>query len=115
MAYLKNRDTGTVITRYVTLNKTQDATLTVKTALDGTEYLTRFGAPVYGYKLDLHVNEAGKTRLMSAADTLDELEVCVRSGTFRGRIKSLGAFEQEYYGWYKVEAVLSAESEVNGR
>ena len=52
---------------------------------------------------------------MTAADTLEELEVCVRIGTFTGRIKSLSEFELEYYGWYKATVILSANSEVSAR
>ena len=51
MAYLKDLATGRMVSRYVNFNKTQEATLTVQTALDGTEYLTRFGAPVYNYEV----------------------------------------------------------------
>lgn len=115
MAYLKNTESGVLITRFVNFNKTQEVNLTVKTALDGTEYLTRFGDPVYSYELELFVNDAGKELLMQAADTLAKLEVGVRIGTFTGRIKDLGSFEQQYYGWYKTTAVLSAENEVNER
>lgn len=113
MAYLKFKDSGILITRYVNFNKQAEAPLSVQTALDGTEYLTRFGSPVLSYELELYVNEAGKNLLMNAADTLAELEVGVRIGSFTGRIKSLGSFEEHYYGWYKVDAVLSNTSEVN--
>ena len=115
MAYLKNLDTGLVITRYLNFNKTQEVKLSVKTALDGTEYMTRFGQPVYSYELELHVDENGKNLLMDAADTLALMEVGVRIGVFVGRIKSLGSFSEEYYGWYKTTAVLSAINEVNER
>ena len=115
MAYLKNQETGDLITRYVNFNKTQEVTLTVQTALDGTEYLTRFGSPVYAYELELFVNDAGKELLMTAFDQLSLLEVSVRLGTFTGRIKNLGEFEQQYYGWYRVDVILSSVSEVTNR
>lgn len=115
MAYLKNTESGALITRYVNFNKTQNVNLTVKTALDGTEYLTRFGDPVYSYELELFVNDTGKEQLMQAADTLAKLEVSVRIGNFTGRIKELGTFDLQYYGWYKTTAILSAENEVNER
>ena len=115
MAYLKNQETGDLITRYVNFNKTQEVTLTVQTALDGTEYLTRFGSPVYSYGLELFVNEVGKELLMTAFDQLSLLEVSVRLGTFTGRIKNLGEFEQQYYGWYRVDVILSSVSEVTNR
>ena len=111
-SYLKNADTGTFITRYVSFNKTQALALTVQTALDGTEYLTRFGAPVYSYLLELHVDDAGRELLFQAADLLDLLEVKVKLGTFTGRLKELGAFEEEYHGWYKTTVLLSSVSEV---
>ena len=115
MAYVKNRDSGILITRYVNFKKNQDVNLTVKTALDGTEYMTRFGQPVCTYELELFVNETGKELLMQAADTLAQIEVSVRIGTFAGRIKDLSNFEQQYYGWYKTTALLSADNEVNER
>lgn len=115
MAYLKNAETGEHITRYVNFNKKQSVTLTVQTALDGTEYLTRFGSPVYSYLLEAHVNAAGRELLFQAADNLSLLEVKVKLGTFTGRIKELGEFAEEYYGWYKTTILLSAVSEVSGR
>ena len=115
MAYLKDKDTNAFITKYVNFNKTQELNLTVQTALDGTEYLTRFGSPVYSYELELYVNEAGKQLLMRSFDTLDLMEVKVRIGTFQGRIKSLDKFDEIYFGWYKVNCILSSESEVSER
>lgn len=112
MAYLKNAETGEVITRYVNFNKAQELTLTVQKTLDGTEYLTRFGDPTYSYRIEAHVNNAGRELLMAAADTLALMEVKVRLGTFTGRIKELGEFAEEYYGWYKTTVLLSAVSEV---
>jgi len=112
MAQLKNLDTNTVITKYVSFNKTQELTLATHTALDGTEYLTRFGAPVYSYELEVYVDNAGKDLLMSAADLLNELEVKVRIGIFKGRIKSMDNFDLQVYGWYKTKVILSAVNEV---
>ena len=43
MSYLKNTETNEIITRFVSLRKTQEVIRTVQIALDGTEYLTRFG------------------------------------------------------------------------
>ena len=115
MAYLKNTDTGEGITKYVNFDKTQDLTLTVQTSIDGTEYLTRFGSPVYSYEIEAFVNETGKQRLMDAFDRLNLMEVSVRIGTFTGRIKKLGKFDLQYYGWYKVDIVLSSVNEVSDR
>ena len=39
MSYLKNTETNEIITRYVSLRKTQEVSRTVQIALDGTEYL----------------------------------------------------------------------------
>ena len=115
MAYLKNAETGEMITRYINFNKKQELNVTVQTTLDGTEYLTRFGSPIYSYLLEAHVNAAGRELLFQAADTLSLLEVKVKPGMFTGRIKELGEFEEEYYGWYKTTILLSAVSEVSGR
>ena len=115
MAYLKNRDTGDVLTRYVTLDKQQELTISTKTALDGTEYLTRIGSPVYTYSLEVITGEGGKEALMEAFDTLALIEVGVRRGVFTGRIKDLGKFETIHYGWYKTTVLLSSVYEVNVR
>ena len=115
MAYLKNKDSEETITRYVNFDKTQDLTLTVQTSIDGTEYLTRFGSPVYSYEIEAFVNETGKQRLMDAFDRLNLIEVSVRIGTFTGRIKKLRKFDLQYYGWYKVDIVLSSVNEVSDR
>lgn len=115
MAYLKNLESGDVITRYVNFDKTQDLTVTVQTALDGTEYLTRFGRPVYSYEVEAFVDGTGKARLMDAFDRLDMLEVSVRAGTFTGRIKKMEKFKLEYFGWYSTTLTLSSVSEVTER
>ena len=54
MTYLKNTETGKIITRFVSFRKTQDVIRTVQTALDGTEYLTRFGIPTVHYEITLY-------------------------------------------------------------
>ena len=115
MAYLKNAETGEHITRYINFNREQEQTLTVQTALDGTEYLTRFGSPVVTYAVECWVNNTGKDLLMAAAASLALMEVKVRIGTFTGRIKELGEFSVEYYGWYKTTILLSAVAEVTDR
>lgn len=115
MAYLKCVETQAHITKYVTFKKNQTVTLTTQVALDGTEYLTRYGKPMCLYELEVHVNDTGRDLLMAAQDTMEELEVSVRAGTYRGRIKALGDFETEYYGWYKTTVTLSASSEVSDR
>ena len=114
-SYLKNADTDTLVTRFVNFKKEQELTLTVQTALDGTEYLTRFGSPVVTYAVECWVNDTGKDLLMSAAATLALMEVKVCIGTFTGRIKELGEFSVEYYRWYKTTLLLSAVSEVTDR
>lgn len=113
MTYLKNKDTNTLITRFVNFRKTQDVIRTVQTSLDGTEYLTRFGSPVTHYELTLYVNEAGKSSLMKAEDSVPLLECSVRQGVFSGRIIELGAFEYLAAGWYKVTVTLASQSEVS--
>lgn len=113
MSYLKNTATNEIITRFVSLRKTQEIIRTVQTALDGTEYLTRFGSPTVHYELTLYVDEAGKVSLMSAEDSVPLLECSVRQGLFTGRIIELGDFDYQVAGWYKVTATLAAVSEVS--
>ena len=113
MSYLKNSETNTLITHFVSFRKTQEVIRTVQTALDGTEYLVRFGAPTVHYELTLYVDEAGKALLMSAEDSVPLLECSVKQGVFTGRLVELGAFEYLAADWYKVEATLAAVSEVS--
>ena len=113
MTYLKNKETNTMITRFVNFRKTQEVIRTVQTALDGTEYLTRFGSPTCHYELILYVNESGKAALMAAEDTVPLLECSVRQGIFTGRMIELSDFEYQAADWYKVTAILAAVSEVN--
>ena len=115
MTSLVNTETGQVLTRFVNFKETHERLLTVQQALDGTEYMTRFGAPFVAYELTLYVNMEGKAALTAAADNLTLLKVNVRQGRFTGRIKELGDFELLAAGWHKVEAVLSSESEVTDR
>lgn len=112
MAYLKVQDDGAIITRFVSMSESQDCSLTIQTALDGTEYLTRFGQPITHYMLTLYVDEGGKARLQKAADTLATLEFSVQRGAFKGRVLKLSAFKYLAAGWYEVTATLSAQSEV---
>ena len=113
MSYLKNKETNTLITRFVSFRKTQEVIRTVQTALDGTEYLTRFGSPTVHYELILYVNEVGKSALMAAEDSVPLLECAVRQGIFSGRIIKLSDFDYQAGGWYKVTATLAAVSEVS--
>jgi hypothetical protein len=113
MSYLKNTETDETITRFVSFRKTQEVIRTVQTALDGTEYLTRFGSPTVHYDLTLYVNEEGKAMLMDAEDSVPLLECSVNQGVFIGRITELGDFDYQAAGWYKVTATLAAVSEVS--
>ena len=113
MSYLKNTETSEIITRYVNFRKMQEIIRTVQTALDGTEYLTRFGSPVIHYELTLYVNDSGKVALMTAEDSVSLLECSVKQGVFTGRIIELGDFDYQAAGWYKVTVTLTAVSEVS--
>ena len=115
MSYLKFVDTDKIITRFVNLRTKQERTVIVQTAIDGTEYLTRFGKPVTSYELELYVDEKGKEAVLSAADDLSQLEVSVTLGRFYGRIKEVGEFEKLVTGWYKTMVTLSSQSEVGIR
>ena len=111
MSYLKNAETGELITRFVSCKHKQSRTLIVQTALDGTEYLTRFGSPVDSYELTLFLTKEGQSCILQAADNLSLLEFSVRAGTFSGRIIKLSDFERLTTEWSKVTLTLSAESE----
>ena len=113
MSYLINTETSEIITRFVSFRKTQEVIRTVQTALNGTEYLTRFGSPTVHYELTLYVNEAGKVALMTAEDSVPLLECSVKQGVFTGRVIELGNFDYQAAGWYKVAATLASASEVS--
>lgn len=113
MPYLKLSGSGEVITRFVTMTEKEDCTITVQVALDGTEYLTRFGSPVIHYELKVYVNEDGRASLCRAADTLDLLEFSARQGAYAGRISKLSAFKHLVGGWYEATVTLSAQSKVS--
>ena len=114
MTYLKSG--STTISKFVTLEERPVRTVTVQTAIDGTEYITRFGNPVMTYNVTVYVDFKGKAALERAADNLDVLEVSVRRGTFHGMVKSEISVENcETYGWYKISFELSANSEVTDR
>ena len=104
-----------LITRFVNLKKAEERTLIIQKALDGTEYLTRFGRPYVYYDLTVYVDEAGVNKLNLAADILSLLEVCVNKGVFYGRIIEISDFEYLAGGFYKGEIRLSNESEVSNR
>ena len=115
MSYLKNAETGELITRFVSCKHKQSRMLIVQTALDGTEYLTRFGSPVDSYELTLFLAKEGQSCILQAADKLSLLEFSVRQGKFSGRIMKLSDFERLTTDWSKVTLTLSAESEVAER
>ena len=115
MAYLKIVDTGATVTTYLNLYKSQQLTVTVQTALDGTSYMTRFGEPSYTYDIEVYVNEAGRDMLFDAFDKLFLMEANVKAGTFRGRLKELGNFEPQYHGWFKATVKLAEITEVTER
>ena len=115
MSYIKIKNTGEVITRYVQSEKRQEETLTVQTALDGTEYLTRFGDPVISYNLTFYVKKSGRDKLLAAFDELTLLEISGREGTYQGRLKELSEFTVLTNEWYEGSGVVAALSEVSER
>jgi len=110
MSCLKNGNT--VISSYIDLIEKPQRTVSVNTAIDGTEYLTRFGSPTITYEVQAWVNFNGKVLLEAAADSLALITMQVRRGTYTGRIKELGDPEALSYGWFHYTMQIAANSEV---
>ena len=115
MSRLKNKESGEIISRYVDLNFQYRQNTTVQTSLDGTEYLTRFGAVTINYTVTVWVRNEGREAIREAADRLTLLEVSVRQGVFTGRIKAMSDMEKIANSWYKIELTISPDAEVTDR
>jgi hypothetical protein len=109
MALLKNKDTNTEITRFVSLKEKQEVIRIVHKTLDGAQYIQRIGEPAKSYELTLFVNDQGKEKLMQAEDSGALLEVTVGSGIYSGRIVELKEFERISSNFYKTTAVIAKE------
>lgn len=104
-----------IITRYINVTPTESRITTTQTTLDGTEYITRFGAPTKNYNVDALVDATGRAALLGAADLLTEVEIQCRYGRITGIIKELGDFEEKDLHWWQVSFVLSDNAEVSDR
>ena len=112
MAELLNVTRNEVITTYVNLTDERELTVTVHRAVDGSEYISRYGEPTIHYVLTLYLNEDGKTRLESAQESVDLLQITVKRGVFSGRIIEVDEYEKLIDGWYEVKVTLSSNCEV---
>ncbi|HBL84684.1 MAG: hypothetical protein A2Y17_11160 [Clostridiales bacterium GWF2_38_85] len=109
MALLKNEDTGTDISIYVSLSTKQEVIRTLQQTLDGNTHIQRIGKPAVTYEVTVYVNDEGKAQLMSAEDTAALLKVVVNSGTYYGRITEMKNFEKLPAGYYKTVFTLAKE------
>jgi hypothetical protein len=111
MTELKNIDTDTVITPFVSLKEKQEVIRILHKTLDGNQRCSRFGQPIISYDLIVFVKYEGKIMLMSCEDELSLLRVTLKSKTYFGRIIELGEFERISDEYFKTEMTLAKESE----
>jgi len=111
MALLKNQDTDTSITRFVSLNDKQEVIRTEQRLLDGSVYIQRIGNPMVLYSVTAYVDRMGKTLLQSAEDTAALLEAEVKHGTYHGRITELSFSERMACDWFKATVTLAKEAD----
>lgn len=109
MALLQICDTGTIVTRYVSVHTSQQVNRITQTALDGTTYLQIIGSERIIYRVIAYVNAAGKVELMSAESTAAIVFVQARDGNYYGRIISMELSERMAGGWYQATLTLAKE------
>jgi hypothetical protein len=107
MALLRNEDTVTDITRFITLEEKQSVIRTEWQTLDGRTYLQRYGEPNTTYEIVAYVNYAGKHLLFEAEDTAALLKAECKRGTFYGHIIELKEFSHLAGDWYKTTLTLA--------
>ena len=111
MSYLKNADTNTLITHFVSLEEKQEVLRTEQTLLSGGVYLQRIGEPTVSYAVTAYVNRAGKTLLLTAEYTAALLAVSVKHGVYYGRVTELSFSERMAGDWFKATLTLAKEVE----
>ena len=111
MSYLKNADTNTLITRFVSLEEKQEVIRTAQTLLSGGVYIQRIGEPTVSYAVTAYVNRTGKALLLTAEDTAALLAVSVKHGVYYGRITELSFSERMAGDWFKATLTLAKEVE----
>ena len=111
MSYLKNADTNTLITRFVSLEEKQEVLRTEQTLLSGGVYIQRIGEPTVSYAVTAYVNRTGKAQLLTAEDTAALLSVSVKHGVYYGRVTDLSFSERMAGDWFKATLTLAKEVE----
>lgn len=109
MALLSKEDTGTVITRFISLEEKQSALRIEWQTLDGRTYLQRYGVPNVTYEIVAYVDYAGKQLLLDAEDTAALLMAECKHGIFYGHIVELKDFNRLAGDWYKTTLTLAPE------
>lgn len=109
MTYLKNSETNTLITRFVSLEEKQEVIRTAQTLLSGGVYIQRIGEPTISYTVTAYVNRTGKALLFTAEDTDALLSVSVKHGLYYGRITDLSFSERMAGEWFKATLTLAKE------
>lgn len=112
MTELKNIDTDTVISPFVSLKEKQEVILTLHKTLDGRQLGSRYGSPILTYELTVFVKDDGRLALLFAEDNLSLLGVTIKENTYHGRIIKLNDFERITREYFKTEVTLSKEVEI---
>jgi len=109
MSLLKNIDTNTDISYFVSLNVNQEVIRTTQKLLSGEVYIQRIGKPIVSYTVSAFVTRIGKELLMAAEDTAALMKVEVKHGTYYGRITELKFSERLAGDWFNATMTLVKE------
>ena len=109
MAQLYDITKEYAITRFVSLDESQEVNRIINKALDGTTYIQIVGKPSVNYQLEVYVDIMGKARLFRAEADCNLLRVSVQSGTYYGRITSLSISKMPPSKYFKATVVLAVE------
>lgn len=110
MSLLTNVDTGEKISKYISLNITQEVIRTSQQLLSGDVYIQRIGAPIISYVITAYTNLHSKTALQSAEDTAALLKAETAHGIYYGRIIKLQFSDRMADDWFKVTITLAKEA-----
>ena len=109
MASLINTETSQLITRFVSLEESQELIRASQTFLDGSVYIQRIGNPTKYFTVTAFVDRTGKSLLENAEDTTALLLVSVKHGEYQGRITQLNFSQRMACDFFKATITLAKE------
>lgn len=110
MALMKNEDTNTRISMFVSMEAEQEVIRTSQQLLTGAVYIQRIGNPTVSYSAAVYVDRSGKALLQAAEDTAALLKIEVKHGVYYGRITALKFSDRMAGDWFKAEVSLAKEA-----